>query len=366
MRFRGPIRLCCVLAVCLPLATGAMAQSAMQNVEMAAEYLHGIQKEDGLFNYEYDFLAGKWSTSDNIVRQGGTAYALALYYAETRDAQAAESVRRALDAFEARSVGFADGLLLSANGTLADAKAGATALALISALLVEEPQDRAKAWLRGLLALQRNDGRFARGPFWAEPSPYYDGESWLALAYSAQMGLLDDAPGSPLSRADQAMVTRYGENPDIGFFHWGQLATELRYKTTDDPIFVTFAAQQVAIYLADMRPTVSATANRCYSLEGLTAAMATLQAAPKWVVLRETIAERVARVLVNSDALQIKPGADGITIRDGVFLSLPELDQFAGAFLNGRTRPQTRIDMTQHCLAAFLGAEKADFGTFGQ
>jgi hypothetical protein len=233
-------------------------------------------------------------------------------------------------------------------------------------LLAEGPGARAQGWLDGLVALQRPDGRFSWGPTRAEPSSYFDGETWLALAYAAKLGVLDEASQAALRRADTALMTTYMDAPEVGFFHWGQLAAELRYEITSDPQFVRFSAQQVAHYLAEMRPRVSASANASSSVEGLAAAWTVLEGNPALSALRENVALRIDRVLEIADTLQIKPDATDIWFREGVSLPVPELERFTGAFLNGRTRPQTRIDVTQHCIAAFLAAEQKGLGPWAR
>ena len=56
--------------------------SAADPADLAAAYMRDAQLENGLFRYEYDFLAGRWSRQDQIVRQAGAAFALAFYHQE--------------------------------------------------------------------------------------------------------------------------------------------------------------------------------------------------------------------------------------------------------------------------------------------
>jgi len=98
-----------VASVWLLGVTGLAAQTPRTQAEMAVDYTLSVQDEDGLFGYEYDFLSGLWSLDDNIVRQAGTSYALALAYSQTGDAGVRAGVLDALDALSEQSVAFAGG-----------------------------------------------------------------------------------------------------------------------------------------------------------------------------------------------------------------------------------------------------------------
>jgi hypothetical protein len=64
---------------------------------------------------------------------------------------------------------------------------------------------------------------------------------------------------------------------------------------------------------------------------------------------------RIGGELDKAFGMQILPRQDRIELGGGRYLYDPALAPFAGAFLNGRTRPATRIDFTQHCLLAMMG-----------
>ena len=211
-------------------------------------------------------------------------------------------------------------------------------------------------WLQGILGLQLPHGGFAAKPGMEVASPYSDGEIWLALAsYAAQFGdTTGERVSAALRRADERFITHYGSQPEIGFFHWGMMAAALRYRTTRNPAFLDFIAEQIRHYLEHMRPRVSSRSNSCYSVEGLLSGLEALRLGGAERDLHDRIGKRAAREMKKNLRLQILPGQQRIRFGDDHYLKTPHLDRYAGAFLNGRYRPQIRIDATQHCLSAMI------------
>jgi hypothetical protein len=350
-----------VIAAALTAAfLGAAAPAAAQDpADLAAAYMRSVQLESGFFRYEYDFLSGKWSTKDNVVRQAGAAFGLAIYHRQRPHEPTRQAVERALVALAGLSIPYGGGLLVSEDGSLRKAKTGATALALSAAVLGGIDSAPIDEWRDGLLALQREDGRFQQSPVDQRTSGYYDGEAWLALALlAAKNGEADFAEA--LALADKGMTEGYGLPADVTFYHWGQLAAAVRYGRTADPRYIDFAATQTESFLDETRPKVSDNSNSCYSLEGLSAAYALVGADPRLQALHDRIGQRIRQEVAHNLSIQVQPGQGGLAVREGTVLNTAELPEFAGAFLNGRLRPQTRIDATQHCLAALLQISTLD------
>jgi hypothetical protein len=352
--------LCMITIVGEPLA--AQKPSVDQRIRLAAAQMLRLQLDSGLFVYEHDFLSGANSTANNIVRQAGAGFALGEYYRFSRDPFAARALKLALEGYRRSSVAWKDGLLLAANGKLQQAKAGATALAILTLLLASDDTDALRSdellddWVEGILGLQLAHGGFEAKPGTGKQSAYSDGEIWLALATHVDI-LGDDSDKrvrAALRRADERFITQYGAQPEIGFFHWGMMAASLRYRTTRDPAFTTFIAEQITHYLEQMRPRVSSKSNSCYSVEGMLSALEALQLAGVEDKLREKIRKRVGKEMKKNQKLQILPEQKRIRFGRNHYLAVPHLDRYAGAFLNGRYRPQIRIDATQHCLSALI------------
>lgn len=329
-------------------------------IKLAADYLSRIQLDSGFFLYQYDFIKGRYSLKNNIVRQAGTAYSLAEYQLSFPDADSRASVEKALSAFKKNSVVWKSGRLLTLKGNLKKAKSGATALALLTNILLSEHLGQAvneeieADWLEALLALQMEDGGFEKIPSTEKQSAYSNGEIWLALAYYDRLYPNTGKVIRALVKADNYFTKHYVEEPDIGFFHWGVMAASIRYETTNDHRFADFIARQLELFMVELKPKVKHQVNSCYSVEGLLSGAGALHGIPRYGELYRHVTERVAKEMEKNRKLQILPLQDALYFSEDRFLKSPDIPQYSGAFLNGKYRPQVRIDATQHCLSAMV------------
>lgn len=343
-------------------AAGAHAEGGV--AERGALYLKSVQEPSGLFRYEFDFVTSTFSPDNNIVRQAGAAYGLAEYYVHSGDGSVEETIAAALRAYTALSLPWQEGRLVAPpNRDKTRAGAGATALALIAELQYQKASgdqqfaDVREAWVRGLLALYRPGQGIAQYPGAETESPYYNGETWLALAYYADLFPEDERVGAVLDRLEPYLIQKYSLEPNVSFYHWGAMASSIRFRTTDEPRFRAFASSQTNHYLTVMRPDFLPNVNSCYELEGLISVAEIIDESAEGY-LANTIARRIEREMDKNLAFQIRPGQTKIDFGGGRFLYSADLPTFAGAFLNGPYRPQARIDFTQHCLSAVVKHER--------
>lgn len=336
---------------------------AIERAALAAEYLATSEIQNGSFVYEYDFLAGGASSSDNIVRQAGAGFALASYLSHSGNLAFAGRTARVLQFYEQQSLRYQGGMLVAADGDLANANPGATALAMLAELFYSEATGDTRfnavrdRWFTGLKALWLPQGGFARRPGTDTASPYYDGEAWLALAHHQRL-FPDHSEGAALlEEADSHFLIHYAKAPDGGFMHWGLMAASVRHQSTGDAAFLWYSALLADIQLSQLRPRVSPNSNACSIVEGLAAAAGELEGLPAKAELLARIADRVEAELHKSIQLQILPEQTQINLGPGRFFFDDTLHQRAGAFLNGRFDLKTRIDYTQHCLSALMEYE---------
>jgi hypothetical protein len=353
------------VSACLPIAT-ARAGDALtldlltERAKLAVSYISGAQLPSGLFQYQYDFLSGTFSRSNNDVRQAGAAFVMAEYAGVFDDAAVAKRAEAAVAALAGRSVPFGDGAVFTSSGVAEKSSTGSTALALLAELMYSSAsgdnqfeKDRA-AWLNALLKLQRPGGGFAQAPGRDVESDYFNGEAWLALAHYRRLFPDDSRVRDALAKADAYMIDHYGPDPNVQFMHWGLMAGTIRHATDGDPKELDFLAKVSEAYLTTLRPSVDPNSNACYSVEGLAAAATELSKAAVDADLVARIVARIEQELAKSFAMQVLPGQTRIEFATDRYLSAPDIGKFAGAFLDGRTRPQTRIDSTQHCLSAII------------
>lgn len=328
---------------------------------LAAHFMASTVTEDGRFLYEFDFITDRWTEGDNIVRQAGAISALAAYlHTIGRDPVVEAAVVRALTRMRDLSIPYENGQLVSGSDSLRDAMTGATALALHGELLYAAATgdtsfaDNRRDWLAGIAAHWDPARGMRRDPLSTERSPYFDGEAWLAIATYNRLFPDDIAARTLVDSMDAALMAHYGVKPNVSFFHWGQLAARERFESTGDPVFVAFAGKQTHDFKTRLRSTIDPRSNSCYSIEGLAAAWHTLENAAEWADFRADLRNRVLNEQHKNAQLQIRPGQTGFETAPGVALHSDRLAEFAGAYMNGRYRLQTRVDFTQHCLNAWL------------
>ena len=354
-----------VLALALGLCLAAPSARAQapdtvtsDALTRAVDALLAAQTEEGLFAYGFDFVRDRASKRDSIVRQAGTVYSLAEYYSYSRDQRLREPLRRALGALGSRSAAYGGGALVSKDATLEGVKMGATALALLAELYYFRTsgdgrfERKRRAWLQGLLSLQRPGAGFRRAPGSDLESHYYNGEAWLALAFHA-LTFENAKVARSLAEVEPYFMTTYGREPHIGFFHWGLMAASMRWQATGKPRYAAFVQDQVRHYLQDLRPKLNPNANTCYALEGLFPALPIVAPDPD---LEAALRDRAEREYEKILGFQIQPGQERIDLGDGAYLVNPRLADYVGTFLAGRKRPSTRIDFTQHCISAIIKA----------
>jgi len=359
-----------LVLLCLSLVqftSAAVGEEAEPGIQLAVEFLLAAQLESGFFRYQHDLLSGRDSKQDNIVRQAGAAYALGELLQDSFQPRVREALLKALKAFYRTSIEWQGGRLLTRSDAAGQAKAGATALAMLATMMgghgisdTALGQRWLEAWLRGVLVLQMPDGDFESHPGSGRASPYSNGEVWLALAYYNRAYPLDERVVIALQRADARFLDVYGRRPEIGFFHWGVMAAAIRFEATGDARFQRFVSDQIRAFLTRLRPRVNPRSNSCYSVEGLISGAAVLDSkAADGALLRQVI-DRVRREMAKNRKLQILPGQPQIQFADGRYLVAPEIPGYQGGFLNGAYRPQLRIDATQHCLSAMLKVRQAN------
>jgi len=278
------LSLLCLWPIRAPVA--AAGEGPPLRIRLAVEFLRVSQLPSGWFRYQHDLVSGRDSRKDNIVRQAGAAYALAEYQHDYPEPGVRQVLLRALDAFDRNSIDWKGGRLLARDADPGQAGVGATALAMLALMMGGEGvidsvqgQRRLDAWLRGILALQMADGGFEKVPGSGRPSPYANGEVWLALAYYHRAFPLDERVAVALQRADARFLRFYGRQPEIGFFHWGVMAAAIRFETTGEQRFRDLVTTQIEAFLTRLRPRPNPRSNSCYSVEGLAEGAAVLDPA---------------------------------------------------------------------------------------
>lgn len=331
---------------------------AERRAEAAARYLVAVETADGRFLYEFDFLASRFLSADNIVRQAGAGYVLNQFLQASGISQAAEPAARAIGYYASQSVPHGEGMLVSEDRTPEGARAGATALALLAELFHSRAigrdfrPDLRLGWLKGLAAQQLPTGGIAQDIGDTDEDSYATGETWLALAHYVDVAQDEPVLAPMLQRLEERVLAKYVNAPDQRFDHWGLMAAAKRLATTGDARYLDFIATFATDLVRNRMPANEMRGNHCALLEGLMAAAGALRSHDRQDLATEVL-DKATPELGSALDLQLS-GGERIDYGPGRFYEDPKLANFAGAFLNGGYTLRTRIDSTQHCLSALL------------
>ena len=344
-----------------------------QSLTMAKRHLLRQQRSEGNLNYQYDWQSRAHTEGDQVVRQAGALWGLALVYHYQGDPAALAACRAGLDFFRRRSrltaakgrylcypgdefghmgtvplVALAVIELLRCDGFGADtAEAGVFLDELLTYLL--EQQDDNGLW--------PNFYRLEDGSGYGAPSPYFDGETLLALARAARYLERRELTG-PILRGAASAYRRHvllslrkdhHSHNARAFYHWGSMAY---YELAGLPGVDRREFSDIVFYLSDWMLDVcllgEKSSNTSATLEGLIHAYA-LAADEGEFERAEKYREAILRCLTKNLSLQAgSPLA-------GDFVDPCPPDEIArGGVQHLPNQPLLRIDFAQHHLHATL------------
>lgn len=354
-----------------------------RSLELGRAYLLNNQTPAGNFNYQYHVLGKRFLTGDSEVRQAGALWGLALIHHDHPTAKTREAIIKGLSFFHRHSEVTEDGRRFV---VYPDSSSGSTGtVALVALTLIDflraaddfEGRDELETelgqYLDFLLSLRRADGHFYGGysntdglPM-GEPSPYFDGESLLALTKAARY--LDRSALRPLIVESAAsMYERWVdfaliEDPDSpltkGFYQWGSMSYYELY-TSKWPGTEVWAGRVIdlAYWMIDVHRTLDRRRNTAYAYEGIIAA---------WELARLTNHQEAQKKLGDVIAVgltKLTSWQVGGPLENPFFGTRKISDRLAvGGVMNAANDPLLRIDVTQHQMHAVLLARRFVFTT---
>lgn len=353
-----------------------------RSLALGTRFLLRNQLKAGNFRYELDWKKLSYTEGDSPVRQAGAAWGLSLIHQAQPAEKVEKALLRALAFFEARSKLTRDGgryiVYPSADfgslGTVA-----LTALALIDHLRVK-PSKKLRRVLDGYLAFivsaRLSAGRFHQsfehdgGRPIGEPSPYFDGESLLALVKAARYLGRHDLRDLALAEAEagyQANVVRAlkaDADSDItkGYYQWSSMAY-YELATWSAVASDVYAQRLLALadWMIDVHRTLSRTRNTGYAYEGIIPAYA--------IATRDGDDERSERLrrVIDCGMSRLCSWQIGNPLANAYIRSQAEHDARAiGGVQNHRAEPKLRVDVTQHQMHAVILARRHVWPTGGQ
>ena len=270
-----------------------------QAYSKGSAFLVNWQLPEGNFRYMYDWIEGDWVRDDHQVRQAGSLWGIATCYRY----RPTPELKKALDEglkfwFKTTVEGPKEGTLMMRYGK--DKWVDSGTVALVSLAIIEylatdatmdadyrkELDSKLDGYLAFLQYLQRDNGHisdrfdFKTNKRRERSSPYFDGESLLALTKAArQLGKKELVP--TIETAARAMSETYTvkawakhrDSKDTkGFFQWGSMSFAEYYQAgwKDKELFADVGLS-LGFWMTHTHATLKRRRNHAYAIEGLIA-----------------------------------------------------------------------------------------------
>ena len=329
-----------------------MTKQDEKRIQKALSAFKKLFQPDGHITYKIDFGKGISSAKNNIVREMGSGYGLAYAYYVTHDASLQPLIKNFLKYAQSATVSYQNGKLIADNPH--KISSGATALALLAVLYYEQETksddfETFRTDLKNaLISLFNPDIGVYRSPYDKTISPYYDGETWLALTMYNIFHPKDEAVSNLIPQLNKTMYDKYSDTYLGNFFHWGTQAAAHQYAHSQDPLMYDYLKKQLNIYIDNIM--FHPNSGSCSYVEGLSEAALALQNKDR--ELYNKILLRLENQLDTVRLLQEIPFKE-----DARGQVIYEMKPLLGLFLNDYRSLITRSDATQHCLSALFKAQ---------
>ncbi len=349
-------------------------------IALGREYLLHNQEPQGLWVYQWDWLADRKATEDNAIRQAGTTWGTALAHHDQPDPELLAALERALAFWESNTVVADDGRRWIDYGKQSStASVSLVGLAVVELLRVEgavsaERRAELEALLGGYLAFVASM-RAPLGGFYANfdpatgasttaPNPYCDGETLLFLTkaarYTGREVLKDKIIQWAYDDWQLNVAQPLAKDPDPdqtkGYYQWGsmtwfELADAGWQAETWGPRLV-----DMAVWMIDDHRTLKRRRNTAYAYEGIV---------PAWEWARRTNDPRQRKLacVIHQGLPKLMSWQVGHPLANDFVSRAPDDPRFRGGIQNAASEAPLRIDVVQHQTHALMLARR--FGADG-
>ena len=356
-----------------------------RSLELGTQFMLNHQKSEGNFTYTYDWIQKTYDPNDNQVRQAGAMWGLALMYNDSPNPEVAAAVEKALDFFARNSKLTRDGHRYVIYLGEKAGRIGTVALCALSHIdylraaksqiseekfqhyrqLLKEYLEfliRARIQMGPTAGLWHKRYSIADGHPYGKPSPYFDGESLLALIKAAKYMGREDLQSIIIGSADAGYHHNIQEalekDPDSsttkGYYQWSsmiffEIATSGWPNTEKYGDYVI----DLANWMIDVHKTLSKPRNTAYAYEGI------IHAYQLAVERNDTEhIEKFARV-IETGLKQLTSWQVGSPLMNSFIRRHPTGSPLAiGGVQNHRRESPLRIDLTQHQMHAVILARR--------
>ncbi len=355
------------------------------SLKLGTQFLLNHQKPEGNFTYTYDWFKRTYEPGDNQVRQAGVTWGLALIYNDSPNPEVGAAVEKAMDFFARNSKLTLNGQRYVTYPGEETGRIGTVALCAlahidylraarsqISEQKFQHYRQLLEEYLEFLISARIQTGStaglwhksysIAGGQPYGKSSPYFDGESLLALVKAAKyMGRKDLQPiiiPSTDAGYHHNIQEALQEDPDSsitkGYYQWGsmiffEIATSgwLNTKKYGDYVI------DLANWMIDVHQTLSKPRNTAYAYEGIIHAYQ--------LALQRNDSEHLEKFarVVEVGLKKLTSWQVGSPLMNRFIRSRPTDDSLAiGGVQNHRREPSLRIDVTQHQMHAVILARR--------
>lgn len=364
-----------------PMGQGSCAdkldRAALEkSLELGTQFLMANQKEAGNFTYEYDWKAKTFTKGDSQVRQAGAVWGLGLIMREKPTQELEDKLHKSLKFFRDNSqlTDLGRFVVYPGDPEGSTGTVSLLALALIDALRSESElldatereamKTELDEYLTFLLSQRRPDGLFhskyrnADGVGFSQPSPYFDGESMLALVKAAKYHGRDDLWDAIMESAEAGrtkyIVEARKQDPDSnqtkGFYQWSSM-TFFEIATSGREGVDTFGDTliELADWMIDVHRTLKRQRNTAYAYEGIIHAY-------QMAKLRENKEKEAKfRCVIEQGLEKLTSWQIGHPLANAHIGDVPPDDPLAvGGIQNHAEEAPLRIDVTQHQMHAVI------------
>ena len=272
-----------------------------RSLELGTQFMLNHQKPEGNFTYSYDWIKKTYDPGDSQVRQAGAMWGLATIYNDAPNPEVGAAVEKAMDFFARNSKLTYDGRRYVIYPGEQAGRLGTVALCALAHIdylrtaesqiseekfqnyrqLLEEYLEfliKARIQTQPKAGLWHQSYSISSGHSYGQPSPYFDGESLLALVKAAKYMGREDLQPIIIASADAGyyhnIQEALQENPDSsitkGYYQWGSMAFfEIATSGWPNPEKYSDYVIDLANWMIDVHKTLKRRRNTAYAYEGI-------------------------------------------------------------------------------------------------
>ena len=356
-----------------------------RSLELGTQFMLNHQNSEGNFTYIYDWLKKTYDTGDSQVRQAGAMWGLATIYNDAPNPEVGAAVEKAMDFFAQNSKLTLDGQRYVTYPGDKAGRIGTVALCALSHIdylraaksqITEEKfqnyQQLLEEYLRFLVRARIQTGpkaglwhrsySISSGHPHGQPSPYFDGESLLALIKAAKYMGREDLQPIIIASADAGyhhnIQEALKEDPDSsitkGYYQWSSMAF-FEIATSDWPNTEKYADYVIdlANWMIDVHKTLERTRNTAYAYEGI------IHAYQLAVQRNDTQHTKKFAHVIEVGLTKLTSWQIGSPLMNKFIRSQPTNNPLAiGGVQNHSRESPLRIDVAQHQMHAVILARR--------